>query len=201
MRDDWWPTFQYLRVGFYYAQLRCYFDLFERGQIKIYLQEDLRCDTLGVVQDAFRFLEVADTYVPDVAKTHNGSGIPKNQALEALLGRPNPVKHFLRVCLLEGQRVRISNKMAGLRARNLTRPPRLLVDLRKRLIERYRNDILGLQGLIQRDFSGWFWSETAGCVLRLEADTLASGRNIYRAGGIHDAETNHNARSSNVTQR
>jgi hypothetical protein len=155
MRNDWWPTFQYLRVGFYYAQLRRYFDLFAPGQIKIYLQEDLRFDTLGVVQDAFRFLEVDDTYVPDVAKTHNASGLPKYATLEALMGRPNPLKRVLRTCLPEEQRARISNKVAEFRARNLAKPPRLPEETRKALIERFREDILGLQGLIQRDLSAW----------------------------------------------
>jgi hypothetical protein len=155
VRDDWWPTFQYLRVGFYYAQLRRYFDLFEPGQIKIYLQEDLRSDTLGVVQDAFGFLEVDDTYVANVTKTHNASGIPKSATLEALMGRPNPVKRILRTCLPEEQRARISNKVAEFRARNLAKPPRLQRETRKALIERYRDDILALQGLIQRDLSAW----------------------------------------------
>jgi hypothetical protein len=154
-RDDWWPTFQYLRVGFYYAQLRRYFDLFEPGQIKIYLQEDLRFDTLGVVQDAFRFLEVDDTYAPNVAKSHNASGIPKNAALEALMGRPNFVKRILRTYLPEEQRALISNKVAKIRARNLAKPPRLQRESREALVERYREDILGLQGLIQRDLSAW----------------------------------------------
>lgn len=155
MREDWWPTFQYLRVGFYYAQLQRYFDLFEPSQIKIYLQEDLRSDTLGVVQDVFRFLDVDDTYVPNVAKTHNSSGIPKSTALEALLGRPNPAKRILRTYLPEEQRARISSRFAKLRARNLARPQRLPPETRKRLVERYREDILGLQALIGRDLSGW----------------------------------------------
>jgi hypothetical protein len=155
MRDGWWPTFQYMRVGFYFAQLQRYFELFERSQIKIYLQEDLRSDPLGVVQDVFRFLEVDHTYVPDVTKKHNSSGIPKNKALEALLGRPNRIKHVLKTYLPEEQRVRISSKVAKLRARNLARPSKLPSEIRARLIEKYREDILSLQSLIQRDLSAW----------------------------------------------
>jgi hypothetical protein len=155
LRDNWWPTFQYLRVGFYYAQLRPYFDLFEPGQIRVYLQEDLRRDTLGVVQDVFRFLDVDDTYIPDVATMHNGSGIPKYQTVEALLGRPNSLKRALRSCLPERHRALISNKVAEFRARNLARPPRLPQATRKVLVERYREDVLGLQDLIQRDLSAW----------------------------------------------
>jgi len=155
LRDDWWPTFQYLRVGFYYAQLRPYFDLFDPGQIRVYLQEDLRYDTLGVVQDVFRFLDVDDTFIPDVARRHNGSGIPKYQTVEALLGRPNLLKRVLRSYLPEEQRALISNKVAKFRTRNLVRPPRLPQATRELLVERYREDALGLQDLIKRDLSAW----------------------------------------------
>lgn len=155
LRNDWWPTFQYVRVGFYYAQLRPYFDLFERSQIKIYLQEDLRSNPLSVVQDTFSFLEIDDAFVPNVAQQHNESGVPKNKALEALLGRPNPIKRVLRTYLSKEQRLHISNIFAKLRERNLDRPPRLSPQIRNRLINEYREDILNLQDLIQRDLSGW----------------------------------------------
>ncbi|HET7481212.1 MAG TPA: sulfotransferase, partial [Rubrobacteraceae bacterium] len=154
-RDDWWPTFQYVRVGFYYAQLRPYFDLFERDQIRVYLQEDLHSDPLSVVQDVFRFLNIDDSYVPDVTKKHNGSGIPKNKMLETLLGRPNPLKSILKETLPEKQRAHISARFARMRSRNLARPPQLPAELRARLVEKYREDILNLQGLIQRDLSSW----------------------------------------------
>jgi hypothetical protein len=46
--------------------------------------------------------------------------------------------------------------MLGVRAKNLTvRKPVLPRELRKDLIERYRDDILKLQELIKRDLSKW----------------------------------------------
>lgn len=155
MRDDWWPDFRYIDLGRYYKQLKPYFELFDRSQIKVYLHEDLRSATLGTVQDVFRFLAVDNTFVPDVAQKYNASGIPRNRVLETLLGSPSPVKRVLRTYLSEEQRSRISSEFAKLRTRNLSKPPPLSVQTRKVLVERYREDISHLQSLIQRDLSAW----------------------------------------------
>ncbi len=42
IRNQWDPfTWSYKSVGFYYVQLKRYFDLFERSQVQVYLYEDL----------------------------------------------------------------------------------------------------------------------------------------------------------------
>lgn len=148
----------YIGRGFYYAQLRRYFELFDEDQIKVFLSEDLRNDPTGTLQDAFRFLGVDDDFVPAARKNYNVSGIPKNRLLHTFLTKPHALKRFLRrlkVYLPSELRVRIADNLAYVRNRNFVEVPQLPLDARGRLVEVYREDILQLQELIQRDLSGW----------------------------------------------
>ena len=61
-------TFQdYIGRGLYYDQLERYFGTFPREQVRVYLYEDLSDAPISTVQDAFRFLKVDDSFVPDVS--------------------------------------------------------------------------------------------------------------------------------------
>lgn len=148
----------YLSRGFYHAQLKRYFDLFDRSQIRVYLSEDLNSDPIGVVQDVFRFLEVDKTFVPVISTKYNASGVPKNKLLHAFLTKPHLVKRSLRrlkLYLPSELRLRIADGLAYLRNRNFVEPPQLSPEMRQQLVEVYREDILKLQDLIQRDLSKW----------------------------------------------
>ena len=151
-REGWAPGWQYTREGFYYRNLKRYFELFERDKIRLYLYEELRADPLGLMRDAFRFLGVDEAFVPDISLRHNVSGIPKSALLVSLITRRNPLKTLLKPLLPEGLRRRIS---VGVQNRNLTPAPPLSPEDRARLIELYREDILRLQDLLGRDLSSW----------------------------------------------
>src|SRR6185436_5212968 len=69
--DGWSHNWSYRRRGFYAALLKPYFELFSREQLKIYLYEDYVRDPVGLMQDLFRFLNVDDTFVPDMSVRHN----------------------------------------------------------------------------------------------------------------------------------
>jgi hypothetical protein len=149
--NNWSFFWHYKQRGFYYVQLKRYFDLFKREQIKIYLHEDFRDHPLVVLRDIFRFLDVDDNFAPDVSLKHNVSGIPRNRALHILLAKPNSIKSVLARAIPQGLRSRIR---LGLIHRNLVKTP-LRSNMRKQLVQDYREDILRLQDLIQRDLSRW----------------------------------------------
>lgn len=149
--NNWSFFWHYKQRGFYYVQLKRYFDLFNRDQIKIYLYEDFRDYPLDVLKDIFRFLDVDDHFVPDVSLKHNVSGIPRNRALHIFFTRPNAVKSVLERVIPERVRWRIR---LGFIHRNLIKK-QLPSDVRKQLLQDYREDILKLQDLIQRDLSRW----------------------------------------------
>jgi len=156
VREGWWPAFHYARTGFYHEQLSRYSELFGWDRIRVYLYEDLQADPSGVTRDMFRFLGVDDTFVPDdVSVRYNPSGIPRSERLYALLysgfrrARPYVEPH-----LPNGLRQRVPRVVATLKHRNLDKP-RLSTEVRGRLIEEYRDDVLKLQELIGRDLSSW----------------------------------------------
>jgi hypothetical protein len=153
VRDGWSPTWQYRRMGFYHGQLERYYDLFGRQQVGVYLYEELSEDPVGLVQDIFRFLGVDDAFVPDVSHRRNvSSTIRKSNALVSVVTKPNPLKTVARAVLPAKLRKRIS---ANLLHRNLGKAPPMPEEVRKKLVEVYREDVKKLGGLIGRDLSGW----------------------------------------------
>lgn len=146
IRNNWgWG--HYVNVGFYYMQLKRYFDTFNPNQIKVYLYEDLNANPIAMLQDIFQFLNVDESFVPDITIKHNISGIPKNNFLGVLINSVKPLNPILKQVFPSGIRQNIKNQVLV--------KPQLSMDVRKQLIEVYREDILNLQDLIHRDLSKW----------------------------------------------
>ncbi|MGP1386976.1 MAG: sulfotransferase family protein [Thainema sp.] len=145
----------FVQIGFYYEQLKRYYDRFPTEQIKIYLFDDLVKDSDALMQDLFMFIGVDPNFKPDTEKRHNVSGAPKNAALYRLLKEKNPLrsaaatvlKLFLPVDARQNLRSRLIKQ-------NLSRPT-LQPEHRQQLIDIYRDDILKTQDLLQRDLSNW----------------------------------------------
>lgn len=147
----WWWGFHYVNVGFYYKQLKRYFERFDPSQIKIYLYEELEADSTGLVRNIFQFLEVDESFTPDTSTKYNVTGIPRNKLWHQFLTKPNVLRTFLGQLLPLKTRKRIG---ISLKNQNLVKP-RLSSEVRTRLIEIYREDILKLQDSIGRDLTDW----------------------------------------------
>ncbi len=155
IRDHWWPDFHYVQIGLYHAQLKRYFDLFERDRIKVYLYEEFGSDPSKVLRDIFRFLDVDDMIVPETIIRYNASGTPKNRVLHTLLQKSRRVRPLVERLLTEEQTRRVLRVGSSLHNRNLAKP-RLSPELRARVTDAYfRDDISKLQDLLQRDLSAW----------------------------------------------
>ncbi|MFK8185638.1 MAG: sulfotransferase [Phormidesmis sp.] len=150
--DKNWPwPWHYKSLGFYYEQLQRYYQLFDPDQIKIYLYEDFRANNVAVMQDMFQYLEVDETFVPDVSLKYNFSGLPKNKVLQYLLTGPNPFQTALKPLLPTKLRRKLVSKV---KKKNLTKPS-LSPESRQQLIEAYREETLKLQTMLNRDLSHW----------------------------------------------
>lgn len=149
--DNWSPNWHYHRRGFYAAQLQTYFDLFKSEQLGIYLYDDYVTDPVRFVRNIFRFLNVDDTFVPDMSERHNESKLLRSQALHSFLAERRPSKDLLKPLVPFQLRKRIKRH---LNSRNLAKPP-LAEGLRRHLTEGYREDIKKLQDMLQRDLSHW----------------------------------------------
>jgi hypothetical protein len=151
IRDNWAHLWHYKHGGFYYAQLKHYFELFDRDQIKVYLYEDLNRDSVAVAQDIFEFLNVDQTFVPDLTRM-NVSGVPKLQFLHDFFAKDNAIRTTLAPLFSDKLRQTLSR---SIRKWNLGEKPSLSSELRQQLIEVYRDDVKQLEHLLQRDLSRW----------------------------------------------
>ncbi len=77
IRNNWLPGYHYKQMGFYYVQLKRYYDRFEHRRVKIYLYEDFKSKPLEVFQNILGFLGVDEIFIPDISIRHNVSGVPK----------------------------------------------------------------------------------------------------------------------------
>lgn len=138
--------------GLYYQSLQGWHARFDRSQIKIVLFEDLVRDGLGVFADLCRFIGVDDTFVPDMTARNKG-GAMKNERLGRFYERikTHPLRRAINPLVPE----RVRQKMASSRDQNLEEPPPMPEAIVRRLNAFYRDDIEGLETLIQRDLSVW----------------------------------------------
>jgi hypothetical protein len=144
------PGAFYVKVSFLYENLRRYYDRFPAEQIMVILSEDLARDTVGVARKVYRFLQVDTSFSPDLTAKHNVGSVPRSKVLNAILTDP-----LLRSVLEPVVPPRIRGWAAGLWKRNLTRAPEFPPELRRQLVQYFREDILKVQDLIQRDLSTW----------------------------------------------
>jgi hypothetical protein len=153
IQANWHPRWHYKQRGFYYVQLKRYFDVFDRDQIHVCFTQDLADAPLGLVQDIFRFLGVDETFEPQLAtRYHWAQSRPRNAALHEFLTRPNAAKTVFKQLVPTRLRRQLGS---GLRALNATPRPPVPPELRAALIAEYREDILQLEDLIQRGLSEW----------------------------------------------
>lgn len=151
INQKWIPLFYYKQIGFYYSHLKRYFELFEREQIKIYLYEELAANSIDVIKDIFKFLNVDHDFVPDLTRK-NVSGNPKNRLFYDLFTKDNIVKSTFKPLFNNQIRRQIYDIVT---TKTLNPKPKLSSSTKSNLIEVYKEDILRLQDLIQRDLSAW----------------------------------------------
>ncbi|WP_158633553.1 sulfotransferase family protein [Tautonia sociabilis] len=150
-RLGWGPLFWYIEGGFYYKHLRPYFELFDQSQIKIKLYEEFKTDTIGVMQDIYKFIGANPNFTPKITKRYNESTIYTHTYLQKFL-LLNPIRTIGRSIIPPGIRITIRNALLQKKARKPSLHPRT----RRRLIEVYRDDIRQLSDLIERDLSAWY---------------------------------------------
>ncbi|CAN5645871.1 hypothetical protein BH23PAT1_BH23PAT1_0110 [soil metagenome] len=148
IQNNWGPVWHYRRKGFYYEQLKRYFDTFHRDQIKVCRYEDLEHDPTGFSQEIFDFLGVDDMFTPEYMERQNVSGVPRNRALRTAFTKMSTVTPVIKDYVPRGLRRYIGNKM-------LANPPQFSPETRQQLIEVYRDDILKVQELVRQDLSHW----------------------------------------------
>lgn len=149
------PENRYIKPGFYYSELIPYFEVFPKEQIKILLFTDLVKNPTSFIKDLFEFIEVDSQFSPDTSKKSRAGGLPKNNTLNNLLTKPNPVRKSLASILGLFMPLSVRQKIRSSLVKQNIQPAKLSPEARQQLIKIYRDDILQLQELLDRDLSSW----------------------------------------------
>lgn len=147
----WEHLWHYEAMGRYAAQITRYLNHFPKTQVQYILHDDLLDDAPAVLAKCFTFLGVDTNFQPDFSRKPNRSGIPRIAPLQRFLSGQSVVKKTLVRMLPEQMRGRL---VSGVQRINLARPA-MAPATAARLRAAYRDDILALQDLIDRDLSVW----------------------------------------------
>jgi hypothetical protein len=152
IRDNWSPRFHYKSKGFYYQQLQHYLEYFDRGQLRIYLYEDLVNEPEAMLADLFEFLGVDPELRVDVGKRHDESRPVRGRPVRHLPEDRNILRRGARRLVPTPLRAAIRDRLIAL---NTGGKPRLSGRDRRDFIEIYRADIAKLEMFLGCDLSGW----------------------------------------------
>ena len=155
IEQNWGFMWHYTKTGFYYEQLKRFYDRFDNSQIRVYLHDEFSADPKSVFQDIFRFLEVDDQFLPSMRARANMSGVQKSKLkqffITSLFDRPNPMRFVARQVLPEHRRWLFTTRI---RNKNLQRQ-KLSPEFRQELTSLFQEDIIKLQDLIEKDLLHW----------------------------------------------
>ncbi|WKZ15035.1 MAG: sulfotransferase [Candidatus Jettenia caeni] len=148
------------RESFYYNQVKAYVENF--NHVKILFYDDLQKDAFTLVKDIYKFLEIDTSFIPDVEVKFNISGIPKNKVVNKLLATPEKAKlliNFMKLTIkpFVSKEIifKISKLVEDLKMKNMLEKPQIKQETYENLKNLYREDILKLQELINKDLSHW----------------------------------------------
>jgi len=157
----WWKRNDLIPEGFYYRNLKTYYELFPHENIKVYLYEDFSNKPKIVLRDIYRFLGVDETFETDFTVRYNESGMIKNKFWDKVYGQKGILTKTVRALLPDQalgilkNNIFVQKQLNELRSKNLIKP-KLDPQVKYKLThEVYGEDIHQLQNLIGRDLSHW----------------------------------------------
>ncbi|MBS0018680.1 MAG: sulfotransferase [Arthrospira sp. SH-MAG29] len=147
-----------IKKGFYVEPLMAFFEKFGRENIKVYWYDDLQESPVAFMQDIYEFIGVDKTFIPDTSRRAQQAAVPKNQTVNSVLRTQNPVRKtvasILRLFLPEATRQKIRDRLLSANYQGKSALP-LTEEERQLLQNLYREDILKLQELLDKDLSHW----------------------------------------------
>lgn len=148
-----WATYTY--QGFYFRHLSHYFDIFDRSQIKVYLYEDWSNQPQIMLHDIYNFLEIDCNFEADV-NVYGKSGNLKSRTLHDFFRHPPSVFRKVAKTIIPESLNRVRRRLQQKMLNSiLTDNPPMDPDVELQLRDLYKDDIIKLQDLIQRDLSQW----------------------------------------------
>lgn len=146
----WGVSHLYLEIGNYYEQVKRYYDTFPKEQIKVILYDDYKHNPAEVMADLFGFLGVDASYTIDSGQRYNEAGMP----------RFGKVNYWLTQIGVYGLVKRLFPENLKDRLKQIIYTKKNIPTMSKAEKEwlngYYRDNILQLSRLINRDLSAWY---------------------------------------------
>lgn len=141
------PTLSSLiHVGYYYANVERYLEIFGKDKVKILIFEETVKDTRKAIEDLLTFLG-HDSKVPDeVSKQHNAYAEPLGD-IGKFLTKNRIIGKIGKKVIPKEKREAV---LRTLTSKN-TEKPRLTKKSRQELIKIFHNDVRNLEGLLERE--------------------------------------------------
>ncbi|NEZ65959.1 sulfotransferase [Leptolyngbyaceae cyanobacterium CCMR0082] len=146
-----------LLKGKYYESLKHFFDVCDRNRIDVFLYDDLRKNSQTFMQGIYQSIGVNADFVANTDKKAQTAKVPKNQALNRLLKTQNPIRTVatgIMQLVPTDLRHQLREKLISINSQDKDKAKFTEEDMLL-LQQYYREDILKLQDLLQRDLSAW----------------------------------------------
>ena len=136
----------------YAPKFRDWFNYYERDQFFLFRYDDLAADPQAILRQTFEFLDVDPAVDIDTSVVHNPGGVPKSALAQRLidlkvLRKARPVTPSW-----------VYDVVARLRSWNSRGAQPLPNDVRRELLDHYRQDIVDTEQLTGLDLSAWLTS-------------------------------------------
>jgi hypothetical protein len=152
IRREWEPIWHYVRMGFYSEQLERYYARFDRDRFRVVMYDEFASNPQRVLKELFQFLNVDDCFAPDTSKRINVSLVPRNHRLHHIVAGQYQLKTVVKKFVPQNTRQAVKRPLVD---RNMMQPAPMSDNVRGRLVEVFRDDILKTQDLVGRDLSHW----------------------------------------------
>ena len=145
-----------LRNGNYYQDISHYFDVFGRDNIHITLKEDIDKNPIKEIQKIYRFLGVDPEYLsPLINRVSNGGNIPRVDSLEIFKNQIYRIVKSSNYPMVIDfvKTMGVSDLYRKLNFKGQRSRLRVEQSVREQLLKYYKEDVLNLSTLLERDLS------------------------------------------------
>lgn len=150
-KDYWAWSYHYSAVGFYHNSVKAYLDNFKNTKVILFeeLTEEVRKDSF------YEFLGIENDLVQTPFGRDNISGEPKWTKLRDFMIKETALKRMLKLCLSNVGLLDASSRLARFIKNKNISPVSMSESDYNQLIGNYRNDIILLADLLNRDLNHW----------------------------------------------
>jgi hypothetical protein len=152
MVDGYSFDYFYVDRGFYFNQVKAFLENFD--DVHIILFEEFKKDPKPVLKELCRFLDVDDQFEFRREQTQNESSAPRSRLLSRWVTTESKMKFKIWYSLPDAARKKIRNLFSKLNG-DVRAKIEMDSAMREKLVKVYREDILLLEKLINRDLSLW----------------------------------------------